>query len=123
MMLLVAAAGASIGLVTIGFQSTMTIVWGQGSNAQAISADVEGDVEAGNATRAMMTNRTTYGNMTAVKFLSIQTAKSGSLSQINETAYTLELKNVANNTIQFSDRPERVVETVSTADSIGNWTT
>jgi hypothetical protein len=65
----------------------------------------------------MMTNQTTNGNMTEVEFLSIQ----NSLSQINETAYTLELNNVANKTIMFSDRPEPVVETVSTADFVGNW--
>ena len=60
--------------------------------------------------------------MTGVEFLSIQNAKSGSISQINATAYTLELNNVANKTILFSDRPERIVETVSTADFVGNWT-
>jgi hypothetical protein len=45
------------------------------------------------------------------------------LSQINETAYTLELNNVANKTILFSDRPERIVERISTTDFVGNWTT
>jgi len=82
--------------------------------------DVEEVEEAENAT--MTTNQTTSGNTTGVEFLSIQNAQSGSISQINETAYTLELNNVANNTIQFSDRPNRIVETVSTADFIGNWT-
>ena len=71
---------------------------------------------------AMATAQTADGNTTAVEFLSIQNAQSGSISQINETAYTLELNNVANGTIQFSDRPNRIVETVSTADFIGNWT-
>jgi len=82
--------------------------------------DVEEVEEAENAT--MTTNQTTSGNTTGVEFLSIQNAQSGSISQINETAYTLELNNVANRTIQFSDRPNRIVETVSTADFIGNWT-
>ena len=65
----------------------------------------------------------TIGNTTAAEFMSIQTTKSGSISQINETAYTIELNNVANETILFSGRPDRVVKTVSTSDFIGNWTT
>ena len=81
--------------------------------------DIAEAEEAGNAT--MMINQTANGNMTGVEFLSIQNAKSGSISQINATAYTLVLSNVANKTIQFSDRPERVVETVSTSDFVGNW--
>ena len=85
--------------------------------------DVYEAEEAGNPTTTMMTNQTTNGNMTGVEFLNMQTAQSGSLSQINATAYTLELNNVANETIQFSDRPNRIVETVSTANFIGNWTT
>jgi hypothetical protein len=86
--------------------------------------NLEEAVEAENATMAEATNQTiTNGNMTGVKFLSIQNAQSGSLSQINETAYTLNLNNVADNTIQFSDRPNRIVETVSTANFVGNWTT
>ncbi len=63
------------------------------------------------------------GNTTDVEFLSIQNAQSGSLSQINATAYTLELNNVSNKTIMFSDRPERIVESASTSDFIGNWST
>jgi hypothetical protein len=84
--------------------------------------DIAEAAEAGNATMVGATNQTTTdGNMTEVEFLSIQNAKSGSISQINATAYTLVLSNVANKTIQFSDRPERVVETVSTSDFVGNW--
>jgi hypothetical protein len=71
---------------------------------------------------AMATAQTADGNTTAVEFLSIQNARSGSISQINETAYTLELNNVANGIIQFSDRPERIVESISTTDFIGSWT-
>jgi len=33
------------------------------------------------------------------------------------------LNNVANETILFSDRPERIVTTVSTNDFVGNWST
>ena len=86
--------------------------------------DVLEAVEAGNATMAGEANQTaTNGNTTAVEFLSIQTAQSGSVSQINATAYTLELNNITNDTIQFSDRPNRIVEIVSTADFVGNWST
>jgi hypothetical protein len=111
MMLIVAAA--SIGLVTIGFQGTM---------ASIMLADLEEDVEAGNATM-MITNQTADGNTTGVEFLGIQPAQSGSISQVNATAYTLEMNNVSDSTILFSDRPERIVETVSTSDFVGNWTT
>jgi hypothetical protein len=62
-------------------------------------------------------------NTTDVEFLSILSAKSGSLSQINETAYTLEFGNVSDKTLLFSDRPERIVEPISTSDFIGNWST
>lgn len=83
--------------------------------------DVAEAAEAGDAT-TLVTNQTTNGNTTDVQFISIQRAQSGSLSRINETAYTLELNNVANRTILFSDRPNRIVETVSTTDFVGNWT-
>ena len=76
--------------------------------------DMAEAAEAGNVT---MANQTTGGNTTDVQFLAIQ----GSISQINETAYTLELNNVSDSTILFSDRPERRVTTTSTADFIGNW--
>jgi hypothetical protein len=56
-------------------------------------------------------------------FLFIQSAQSGSLSQINDTAYTLELNDVADKTVSFSDRPDRIVESVSTSGFVGNWST
>jgi hypothetical protein len=99
---------------------------GQSSGSTRISdVDVAEAVEAENATMAGGTTNQTAnnGNMTGGKFLFIQNAQSGSLSQINETAYTLELNDIANKTIQFSDRPIRIVETVSTTDFIGNWST
>ncbi|MGD1834784.1 MAG: hypothetical protein ACPKQO_03590 [Nitrososphaeraceae archaeon] len=62
-------------------------------------------------------------NQTAIEtqFFAIQHANSGSLSQINETVYTLELNDVSDKTILFSDRPDRIVKSVSTVDFIGNW--
>lgn len=83
--------------------------------------DLAESVEAENAT--MMTNQTINGNMSGVEFLSIQTAHSGSISQMNDTAYSLELDSVSDSTVLFSDRPNRIVKSVSTADFVGNWTT
>jgi hypothetical protein len=84
--------------------------------------NLEEAVEADNASMAGAANQaTTSGNTTGVEFLSIQNARSGSLAQINETAYTLELNNIANKTIMFSDRPNRIVEAVGTSDFVSNW--
>ncbi|MDX1373783.1 MAG: hypothetical protein R3321_15015, partial [Nitrososphaeraceae archaeon] len=55
------------------------------------------------------------------KFFAIQHAQSGSLSEINTTAYSLELNDVSDKTILFSDRPDRIVKTESTTSFIGNW--
>ena len=62
-------------------------------------------------------------NQTIVEpqFLSLQHAQAGSISAINETTYSLELNDVSDKTILFSDRPDRIVTTVSTLDFIGNW--
>lgn len=61
-------------------------------------------------------------NMTGVKFFSIQIAQSGSRSETNATTFTLELNNLSDITILFSDRPIRDVTAVSTSDFVGNWT-
>ncbi|HZD35427.1 MAG TPA: hypothetical protein VE130_09505 [Nitrososphaeraceae archaeon] len=115
----------SVLVVTAAQDALASAYAGQTSGSIRLSdVDVAEAAEAGNATMAGATNQTTTnGNTSDVQFLSIQSAQSGSLSQINETAYALELNNVANETILFSDRPARVVEIVSTADFIGNWTT
>ncbi len=55
------------------------------------------------------------------RFLSIQHAKSGSIFEDNAISYTLELNNVSDKTILFSDGPERIVTSVNTSDFIGNW--
>ncbi|MGD1834982.1 MAG: hypothetical protein ACPKQO_04605, partial [Nitrososphaeraceae archaeon] len=57
------------------------------------------------------------------KFFAIQHAQSGSISEINETAYTLKLNDISDKTILFSDKPDRIVMSVSTSDFIGNWST
>ncbi|HEY7777103.1 MAG TPA: hypothetical protein VIA09_01060 [Nitrososphaeraceae archaeon] len=56
------------------------------------------------------------------KFIAIQHADSGLISQINDTAYSLELNNVSHKTILFSDRPDRIIMTINANDFIGNWT-
>ncbi|MFB5600600.1 MAG: hypothetical protein ACE5SW_10270 [Nitrososphaeraceae archaeon] len=65
------------------------------------------------------------GNVTdseePMKFFAIQHAQSGSISETNSTAYTLELNDVSDKTILFSDRPERIVTSIITSDFIGNW--
>ena len=57
------------------------------------------------------------------KFFAIQHAQSGSISEINETTYSLELNDISDKTILFSDRPDRIVKSVATSDFIGNWST
>ncbi|MGD1835322.1 MAG: hypothetical protein ACPKQO_06335, partial [Nitrososphaeraceae archaeon] len=72
------------------------------------------------------TSSTVYAqeNMTGVdvlKFFAIQHVNSGNISEINGTVYTLELNDVSDKTILFSDRPDRVVTSISTSNFIGNW--
>jgi len=55
------------------------------------------------------------------KFFAIQHAQSGSISEINKTAYSLGLNDVSDKTILFSDRPDRIVTSVSTSNFIDNW--
>lgn len=56
------------------------------------------------------------------EFLSIQQAQSGLISEINATTYSLQLNDISDNTILFSDRPDRIVTSIRTDDFIGNWT-
>ena len=56
------------------------------------------------------------------KFLAIQHAALGSVSEINSTSYSLQLDDVSDKIILFSDRPNRIVQTQSIDDFIGNWT-
>jgi hypothetical protein len=60
-------------------------------------------------------------NMTGAKFLIIQGAQSGLLSEVNATTSTVELRNVSDKTILFSERPDRIVSSVNTTDFIDNW--
>lgn len=56
-----------------------------------------------------------------LKFVGIQNAKSGIISEINSSSYNLELNEITDNTILFSDRPDRIVKLVPTLDFVGNW--
>src|SRR5690606_27904010 len=62
-------------------------------------------------------------NMTLseASFQFIQSSQSGSLTQINDTTYSLELNQVADKTISYSDRPCRIIETIDTSKFVGNW--
>jgi hypothetical protein len=74
------------------------------------------DTAAANATATGSSN-----NMTGANFLFIQHAQSGSVSEVNATTSTLELSDVSDKTIMFSDRPDRIVTSQSTSDFVGNW--
>jgi hypothetical protein len=117
---LVIAVVASVLAVTTGFQGVMAS-YIPGHATEVGDIYIAEATEAENATIAAA-NQTVNRETTGVEFLGIQNAQSGSISQINTTAYTLELSNVSNGTIMFSDRPERIVETVSTSDFVRNWT-
>ena len=43
------------------------------------------------------------------------------MSEVNATTSTLELSDVSDKTILFSDRPDRIVASIDTTDFIGNW--
>jgi hypothetical protein len=115
--------GVVIALASVSVVSTVSLqnlIASCSSLLRDADLDIAEAAEAGNVT---MANRTAGGNMTDIQFLAIQSAQSGSISPVNTTAYILELINVANKTMMFSDRPNRIVESVSTSDSVGNWTT
>jgi hypothetical protein len=76
-----------------------------------------------NETTAAATTATGSNNMTGATFLFIQGAESGTISQVNATTSTLELSDVSDKTILFSDRPNRIVASIDTTDFIGNWST
>ena len=80
-----------------------------------------GDAAATMTSGANETAATPGNNMTGAEFLAIQGAQSGSVSEVNATTSTLELSNVSDTTILFSDRPYRILTSVNTTDFIGNW--
>jgi hypothetical protein len=88
-----------------------------GAATNETAAAASGDAAAAAASPAR------NNNMTGVEFLFIQGAQSGSVSEVNATTSTLELSDVTDKTISFSDRPNRIVSSVSTTNFIGNWST
>jgi hypothetical protein len=66
-------------------------------------------------------NATESNKSSVPKFIAIQHAQSGSIYEINSSSYSLELNDVSDKTILFSDRPDRIVTSVTTDNFIGNW--
>ena len=56
-----------------------------------------------------------------IKFFGIQHAKSGSITEINATAYILELNEISEEVILFADRPNRLVKSESVSTFVNNW--
>lgn len=64
----------------------------------------------------------TETNNESPQFLAILHAQSGTISEIKSTSYALQLNELADKAILFSDRPNRMVVTQSVLNFIGNWT-
>jgi hypothetical protein len=116
-MLLVTATIAASSLLWPVTMSVFAQTEADGGDAATMASGVNGTAAANANTTA------TGNNMTEAKFLSIQGAQSGSVSEVNATTSTLELSNVTDRTILFSDRPDRIVSSVSTTDFVDNWST
>jgi hypothetical protein len=106
--------------VTLSLFVFNNLDWIQNVQAQqqqttpGITGNTSGTVETATATGSS-------NNMTGAKFLIIQGAQSGLLSEVNATTSTVELRNVSDKTILFSERPDRIVSSVNTTDFIDNW--
>ena len=59
--------------------------------------------------------------MTESRFLFIQGAQSGSISEVNATTSTLQLSDLSDKTILFSERPYKIVVSYNKTNFIGNW--
>ena len=80
---------------------------------------VDAEIQENTTMTASSNNQTTVDHVPT--FFAIQHAQSGSISEINTTTYSLELNDVSDKTILFSDRPDRIVKSTSTSDFIGTW--
>jgi hypothetical protein len=114
LVVLVAVSASSLPLVTMVFAQTTA----EGGNAAAAADTL---TSGANETTATATATDGDNNMTEAKFLFIQSAQSGSVSEVNDTTSNLELNDVFDKTILFSDRPDRIVGSANTTDFIGNW--
>ena len=114
-------------ILVLSIYSVSIVISGSIFNIHEVNAgviiDMDEFVDAETQENATMTassnNQTTADHVP--KFFAIQHANSGIISIINETAYSLELNDISNKTILFSDRPDRIVTSVSTSDFIVNW--
>jgi hypothetical protein len=112
LVVLVTVSASSLPLVTMVFAQTTA----EGGNAAA------GTLTSGaNETTATANATDSANNMTEANFLFIQSAQSGSVSEVNDTTSVVELNDVSDETIFFSDRPDRIVGSANTTDFIGNW--
>lgn len=111
----VTAAGASVVVVVvllllsnINVNNNNTLL--QSKSVFAQLDEEEGGVVVEEAEENTTANATPTGNnnMTGITFLFIQHAQSGSVSEVNATTSTLELSDVSDKTIMFSDRPDRI---------------
>jgi hypothetical protein len=114
LVVLVTVSASSLPLVTMVFAQTTA----EGGNAAAAADTL---TSGANETTATATTTDGDNNMTEAKFLFIQSAQSGSVSEVNDTTSNLELNDVSDKTILFSDRPDRIVVSANTTDFIGNW--
>jgi hypothetical protein len=112
LVVLVTVSASSLPLVTMVFAQTTA----EGGNAAA------GTLTSGaNETTATANATDSDNNKTEANFLFIQSAQSGSVSEVNDTTSVVELNDVSDETIFFSDRPDRIVGSANTTDFIGNW--
>jgi ABC-type Fe3+-hydroxamate transport system substrate-binding protein len=65
-------------------------------------------------------NETATGNNNKTEVMIVQGAESGYISEVNATTKTLQLNDVSDKTILFSDRPDRIVSATNTTDFICN---
>jgi hypothetical protein len=107
------------------FAQTETDAGDNDDDAATMASGAANDNTAAAAANAAATATATgnNNNMTGAKFLFIQSAQSGSISEVNTTTSTLELRDVSDKTILFADRPDRIVSSVNTTNFIGNWST
>ena len=113
LIVLVTISASSLPLVTMVFAQTTAAGGNEATDTLTSGAN--------ETTTATATATDGDNNMTEVKFLFIQSAQSGSVSEVNDTTSNLELNDVSNKTILFSDRPNRIVGSANTTDFIGNW--
>jgi len=66
-------------------------------------------------------NDNNLGKFFTSPILSLQQANSGTISQINSTAYLLQLNDVSDKTVSFKDRPNRNVTSLTTEYFVDVW--